>query len=229
MKRKDFLKGLGLLGGGVILSKMAKPLEVDAAVTDNMNDSNGIEDTKNDTVTFTSSDDPSVFNSGYLGGQTTYQWNAVDNFTSGEKHASIFHKVSLMFKNIRTLAKLIGTTDISKIGNGTVTNAISNLNTDFIKLNSKLSDKILIESHSDNVSITIPAKGLKDYETNISIYKSNYTLGGVFVDGADGNNWTFLIKDYFCYANKIYLLFFNPIEENIAISKAIYRLVWIKQ
>ncbi len=130
MKRKDFLKGLGLLGGGVILSKMAKPLEVDAAVTDNMNDSNGIKDTKNDTTAFTSSDDATIFNSGNLGGQSSYNWNAVSKLTSGEKHSSIFHKVSLMFKNIRTLAKLIGTTDISKIGNGTVTGAISNINTD---------------------------------------------------------------------------------------------------
>lgn len=39
-----------------------------------------------------------------------------------------FAKVSQMFKNVRYLYKMLGTTDISKIGNGTCTGAISSLN-----------------------------------------------------------------------------------------------------
>lgn len=55
-------------------------------------------------------------------------WTGVNPLTSGETNKSIFAKLSQMFKNIRYLYKLLGTTDISSIGNGTVTNALSVLN-----------------------------------------------------------------------------------------------------
>lgn len=83
--------------------------------------------TDNNTVAYTSADDSTVFNSGNLGGQSTYAWNAVASMDTGEKHSSLFNKVSTMFKNVRTIAKLIGTTDISSIGNGTLSGAISTL------------------------------------------------------------------------------------------------------
>lgn len=60
------------------------------------------------------------------GGATA--WTGVNPLTSGETNKSIFAKLSQMFKNIRYLYKLLGTTDISSIGNGTVTNALSVLN-----------------------------------------------------------------------------------------------------
>lgn len=48
--------------------------------------------------------------------------------TAGEKLGGIIGKVSLAIKNIKTLITLIGNTDISSIGNGTVTGAISDVN-----------------------------------------------------------------------------------------------------
>lgn len=48
--------------------------------------------------------------------------------TTGEKLSGIIGKVSLAMKNIKTLISLIGNTDISSIGNGTVTGAISDVN-----------------------------------------------------------------------------------------------------
>jgi hypothetical protein len=47
--------------------------------------------------------------------------------TTGEKLSGIIGKVSLAIKNIKTLISLIGNTDISSIGNGTVTGAISDV------------------------------------------------------------------------------------------------------
>lgn len=73
----------------------------------------------NGTPTFTSADVPD--------GEST-SWTTVPALTSGETHKSIFQKTSQMFKNIRYLWKMMGNTDISTIGNGTVTNAISTLN-----------------------------------------------------------------------------------------------------
>ena len=60
------------------------------------------------------------------GGATA--WTSVDALTSGESNKNIFAKISQMFKNIRYLYKMLGTTDISSIGNGTVTHALSVLN-----------------------------------------------------------------------------------------------------
>ncbi len=73
-------------------------------------------DSKSNVVTFTSNDS--------LTGDST----APSLLTSGETHASIFSKVSTIFKNVRWLLSKMGTTDISAIGNGTVTGALSTLN-----------------------------------------------------------------------------------------------------
>ena len=74
-------------------------------------------DTKNNVTTFTSGDSTSPT-----------AWTDVAALATDEKHSSIFNKVSTMFKNIRWLYKMFGTTDISTVGDGTATGAISELN-----------------------------------------------------------------------------------------------------
>ena len=76
-------------------------------------------DTAENTTAFTSSD---------VADGSASAWTNVSKLSSGEKHSSIFAKMSQMFKNVRYLYKMLGTTDISKIGNGTCTGAISSLN-----------------------------------------------------------------------------------------------------
>lgn len=78
-------------------------------------------DAKDTTVTFASAD---VADGG------AGAWTSVGTLLTGEKLGSVFNKVSMMFKNIRYLYKMLGTTNISAIGGGTVTGAISKLNTD---------------------------------------------------------------------------------------------------
>ena len=51
-------------------------------------------------------------------------WSDVELLTSKEEQRSLFSKISTMFKNIRYLYKMLGTTDISNIGDGTVTGGI---------------------------------------------------------------------------------------------------------
>lgn len=77
------------------------------------------DDISNTTVTFASGDTADS-------GANT--WTSVATMASGEKHASLFAKVSQMFKNVRYLYKMLGTTDISGIGGGTVTGAIVSQN-----------------------------------------------------------------------------------------------------
>lgn len=73
-------------------------------------------DSQDNTVTFTSNDS--------LTGDST----PPALLTSGETHASILSKVSTIFKNVRWLLSKMGTTDISTLGDGTVTGALSTLN-----------------------------------------------------------------------------------------------------
>lgn len=80
-------------------------------------------DSKNVTTTFASQDSTNVT-----------AWTEVGVLTSGEKHSSILQKVSTMFKNVRYLYHMLGTADISTLGDGadigTVTGALSKLNSD---------------------------------------------------------------------------------------------------
>lgn len=58
-------------------------------------------------------------------------WTTVSALVSGMTHSNLFNSMSKMFKNIRWLYKMLGTTDISSISSaGTVTGAIAKLNTD---------------------------------------------------------------------------------------------------
>lgn len=51
-----------------------------------------------------------------------------NNINSGESIPTLFGKVKKWFTDLNTLIKLVGSTDISGIGDGTVTNALSVLN-----------------------------------------------------------------------------------------------------
>lgn len=57
----------------------------------------------------------------------------LQELVSGENVSSVFGKLKLAVKNLKTLITLIGATDISSIGGGTVTGAISALNSNLSK------------------------------------------------------------------------------------------------
>lgn len=75
-------------------------------------------DSKDNKVTYTSDD---------VADGSASAWETVQPLTSGEKHESLFAKISKVVKNVRFLYKLLGTTDISGIGSGTVTDILSAL------------------------------------------------------------------------------------------------------
>jgi hypothetical protein len=64
----------------------------------------------------------------------------LEELTTGEKLSSILGKIKLAVKNIKSLISLIGTTDISTIGDGTITGGLSDVN-------SKLGNFYLLYSH----------------------------------------------------------------------------------
>lgn len=68
--------------------------------------------------------------------------------TTGEKLGGIIGKVSLAIKNINTLITFLGKTDISSIGDGTVTGAISDVNG---KLDTKLDTSSYVKSSNGSL------------------------------------------------------------------------------
>ncbi len=88
--------------------------------------------------------------SGTLNGYTSNDngtppaWDEVNTISSGDTNSSIFTKLTSMVKNARWLYNKLGNTDISSIGDGTVSGAVSSLQ-------SVLGDKAEL-SHTHTVS-----------------------------------------------------------------------------
>lgn len=72
----------------------------------------------------------------------------LEELTTGEKLSSIFGKLKLAVKNLKSLIGLIGTTDISTIGDGTITGGLSDVNGKLLKY-----DKDKISVNKPNIAI----------------------------------------------------------------------------
>lgn len=136
-------------------------------------------DTKNNVTTFQSSDTTDAL---------ATAWTSVTKLNSGESHSSIFAKMSQMFKNIRYLYKMLGTTDISQIGGGNVTGAIASLNTSLTNKQDKLTNPLVQADVVNNLTSTATNKPLSAYQgkllndkianstLNNNGYVKNYTV-----------------------------------------------------
>lgn len=138
-------------------------------------------DTAENTTAFTSSD---------VADGSASAWTSVSKLSSGEKHSSIFAKVSQMFKNVRYLYKMLGTTDISKIGNGTCTGAISSLNDGLkkyqkqdgvyeITLESGTNTKVTVKFDKLYIETPICSLTPKQFGFEMSIYDVEYNESGI--------------------------------------------------
>ena len=91
---------------------------------------------------------------------------------SGEKLSTALGKIKTAIKNVIALVKMMGTTDISKIGNGTVTGAISTQASSISALNSNLDSKF--KSY-----YLLPAKNMpSNYNFNSCSVEGIYSSGG---------------------------------------------------
>ena len=63
------------------------------------------------------------------------EYTEVEVIKSGDLFKAILNKITTMIKNTRYIWKMLGATDISKIGDGTVTGALATLNDNFVRWN----------------------------------------------------------------------------------------------
>lgn len=112
-------------------------------------------------------------------------WTDIDMIKSGENHSSLFNKLSTMFKNVRYLFKKLGTTDISKIGGGTVTGATETLK----EMASKM--WIIPTNYTSVFYKVIYGIGEPD-NTKYSPY-DHFSINDLYIDIANGN--IYQVKD----------------------------------
>lgn len=132
-------------------------------------------DSQDNTVTFTSNDS--------LTGDST----PPALLTSGKTHASILSKVSTVFKNVRWLLSKMGTTDISTLGDGTVTGALSTLNSN---IGTKLSNTdIKISSKTYTITSLSEWWGMYAWDTSYSDVgiPNNAKIISAYVGTCSGN------------------------------------------
>lgn len=98
----------------------------------------------------------------------------LEELTTGEKLSSIFGKLKLAVKKLKSLIGLIGTTDISTIGDGTITGGLSDVNG---KLNG-------LKFASISTSVTLLVTNRQSLLGSLSDFglPSNANVFGVFVN-----------------------------------------------
>ena len=114
-------------------------------------------------------------------------WTDVPAMQSGETHKSLFGKISTMFRNVRYLWKVMGSADISAIGDGTVTGALSTLNTGL--LNIARHSKVLYDGSSHEIKPTSNYQAL----VTSSIVQCTFLVFEVFTSLSIGNRQTSIL------------------------------------
>lgn len=137
---------------------VTKAIQYDGSSAMTVNLMNVRSDSYQNTVKFTSND------------STTGDSTAPSLLKSGETHASIFSKVSTIFKNVRWLLSKMGTTDISSLGDGTVTGALSTLNSNMLT-----AQDIAIRSVA--ISPITQSSGTGYYSTKVTLNSGEFVLG----------------------------------------------------
>lgn len=102
--------------------------------------------------------------------------------TTGEKLSGIIGKVSLAIKNIKTLITLIGNTDIKSIGDGTVTCAISEINSKLTKNNIVKNNRVAITQTSASNPFVCPSDGYVTADSAVGV--TNQTVVATISDVA---------------------------------------------
>ena len=101
--------------------------------------------------------------------------STLQELVAGESIKSAFGKIKTAIKNVIALVKMMGTTDISKIGNGTVTGAISTQASSISALNSNIDLKI-------NKTALAPILEYREMQSNTNF--NDCSVSGIYLSGA---------------------------------------------
>lgn len=105
----------------------------------------------------------------------------LDELTTGEKLSSILGKIKLSVKNLKSLIGLIGTTDISTIGDGTITGGLSDVNG---KLKAKIQIAEITGKTGTGGSVGILIIPRSSYPNTVAIIPLGYATNSSIQVGA---------------------------------------------
>ena len=131
----------------------------------------------------------------------------VDLLKSGETHKSVLQKISTMFKNIRYLYKMLGTADISDLGDGTILGALCTLNSN---IDTKLSNTdIKISSKTYTITSFAEWWGMYAWDTSYNDVgiPNNAKIISVYIGTCSGNAPLCATKFYNTSATNIRVVF----------------------
>lgn len=111
----------------------------------------------------------------------------LEELTTGEKLSSILGKIKLAVKNIKSLISLIGTTDISTIGDGTITGGLSDVNGKLEQSN--IVETVNLSSYTQSNKYTLPSDGYIQARAN-----SNIPTIMVAIEGKNNDSPTFYLS-----------------------------------
>ena len=105
---------------------------------------------------------------------------SLQELVAGESVKSAFGKIKTVVKNVIAIVKLLGSTDISKIGNGTVTGAISNNAATINRvINKQTTDLRGVNTKIDEVTMTAAANKKLLGSTSISAIGNGTVTGAI--------------------------------------------------
>lgn len=164
------------------------PFELSNITQDNSSNMNNFISFDGENTKFNASYDTANLLTTFVSGDSsTGDSTAPAVITSGETHKSLFNKISTAVKNVRWLLSKMGTTDISTIGNGTVTGALSTLNSN---IGTKLSNTdIKISSKTYTITSLTEWWGMYAWETSYSDIgiPNNAKIISVYIGTCSGN------------------------------------------
>lgn len=117
----------------------------------------------------------------------------LEELTTGEKLSSIFGKLKLAVKNLKSLISLIGTTDISTIGDGTITGGLNDVN-------GKLANISVIYLGTATVTVNSDSKATLTHNLNIT--------GNYFIQVICTSNLN-IVFSYALNKNNLGLIFYD--------------------
>ena len=156
--------GGGTIVDSVLNSVSENPVQNKAVTTALSGKLSTSGNSQSNTVTYTTGDDVDA------NVTTSTGWTSVNKMTSSLTHSTLLYRISTMMKNVRWLYKMLGTTDISSLGDGTVTGAIN-------ALNNNLSSLFQYVTYSNNDIIVVGANQSTQISFNLSIPDNCKVLG----------------------------------------------------
>ena len=164
------------------------PFELSNITQDNSSNMNNFISFDGENTKFNASYDTANLLTTFVSGDSsTGDSTAPAVITSGETHKSLFNKISTAVKNVRWLLSKMGTTDISSLGDGTVTGALSTLNSN---IGTKLSNTdIKISSKTYTITSFTEWWGMYAWDTSYSDVRipNNAKIISAYVGTCSGN------------------------------------------